>query len=118
MISSSETVVILTNRRIIEFVYVKYIFTRKSTEQYIEFSNINSYYSTGYVSNGEWSRPLLIRGYVTEVSEEKKNTEGCISISYHYAKAVKEMLAEAIENAKKQNQLTEPQMIQEDNYGT
>lgn len=118
MISSSETVVILTNRRIIEFVYVKYIFTRKSKEQYIEFSNINSYYSTGYVSNGEWSRPLLIRGYVTEVSEEKKNTEGCISISYHYAKAVKEMLAEAIENAKKQNQLTEPQMIQEDNYGT
>ncbi|MDD6060756.1 MAG: hypothetical protein PUB97_10350 [Ruminococcus sp.] len=103
MISSSETVVILTNRRIIEFVYVKYIFTRKSTEQYIEFSNINSYYSTGYVSNGECSRPLLIRGYVTEVSEEKKNTEGCISISYHYAKAVKEMLAEAIENAKKQN---------------
>lgn len=118
MISSSETVVILTNRRIIEFVYVKYIFTRKSKEQYIEFSNINSYYSTGYVSNGEGSRPLLIRGYVTEVSEEKKNTEGCISISYHYAKAVKEMLAEAIENAKKQNLHTDSQMIQEDNYGT
>lgn len=118
MLSTMETVVILTNRRIIEFGHVKYTFTHKSIERYIEFSNINSYYSTGYVSNGEGSRPLLIRGYVTEVSEEKKNTEGCISISYHYAKAVKEMLAEAIENAKKQNQLTEPQMIQEDNYGT
>ena len=108
MISSSETVIILTNHRIIEFVYVKYIFTRKSKEQYIELSNIDSYYSAGYVGDGEWSRPLLIKGYATEISEKKKNVKGCISISYNHAKAVKEMLAEAIENAKKQNLLTEP----------